>query len=133
MKDILVTFPGGKRVDAQYDGRTVHTDQSPKNGGEGSAPEPFDLFFVSIATCVGIYALEFCTTRNLETKGLSVRLRAERDPAEKRYREVEISITLPDGFPEKYRQAMLRTAELCSVKKHIMTPPEFKIVVAEEG
>ena len=133
MKDIRVTFPGGKRVDAHYDERTVHTDQSPKNGGEGSAPEPFDLFFVSIATCVGIYALEFCTTRNLSTKGLSVRLQAERDPEEKRYKEVKIAITLPDGFPEKYRQAMLRTAELCSVKKHIMTPPAFKIIVAGEG
>lgn len=36
MKDITVTFPGGKRVDAHYDGRTVETDQSVKNGGEGS-------------------------------------------------------------------------------------------------
>lgn len=131
MKDIRITFPGGKRVDAHYDGRTVHTDQSLKNGGEGSAPEPFDLFFVSIATCVGIYVLEFCTTRNLSTKGLSVRLQSEKDTEEKRYKDVEINITLPDGFPEKYRQAMLRTAELCSVKKHIMTPPAFKIVVAE--
>jgi ribosomal protein S12 methylthiotransferase accessory factor len=133
MKDIRITFPGGKRVDAHYDGRTVHTDQSLKNGGEGSAPEPFDLFFVSIATCVGIYVLEFCTTRNLSTKGLSVRLQSEKDTEEKRYKDVEIVITLPDGFPEKYRQAMLRTAELCSVKKHIMTPPAFKIVVAGEG
>lgn len=130
MKDILVSFPGGKRVDAHYDGRTVHTDQSQKNGGEGSAPEPFDLFFISIATCVGIYALEFCTTRKLDTKGLAVRLRAERDPQEKRYKDVGITITLPEGFPEKYRQAMQRTADLCSVKKHILNPPSFNIAVA---
>src|SRR6056297_1555650 len=73
-KDITVSFPGGKRVDAHYGGRTVHTDQSVRNGGEGSAPEPFDLFFVSMATCVGIYVLEFCTTRDLNTTGLGVRL-----------------------------------------------------------
>lgn len=60
MKDSTLSFPGGKRVDSHYDGRTVRTDQSVKNGGEGSAPELFDLFFVSMATCVGIYVLEFC-------------------------------------------------------------------------
>ena len=48
MKDIRVSFPGGKRVDAAYDGMVVHTDQSVAHGGEGAAPEPFDLFFVDI-------------------------------------------------------------------------------------
>ena len=128
-KDITVSFPGGKRVDAHYNGRTVHTDQSIKNGGEGSAPEPFDLFFVSMATCVGIYVLEFCTTRNLETDGLGVRLYSELDPEEKRFPKVSIDITLPNGFPEKYRRAIWRTANLCTVKKHILTPPEFAIML----
>jgi hypothetical protein len=37
MKSITVTFPGGKRVDAHYDGRTVQTDQSVKNNEEIAA------------------------------------------------------------------------------------------------
>jgi len=126
-KEIRVSFPGGKRVDAHYGGRTVQTDQSVKNGGEGSAPEPFDLFFVSMATCVGIYVLEFCTTRNLDTTGLAVNLVSGFDPNEKRFPNIGIDITLPDGFPEKYRKAIWRTANLCTVKKHILTPPEFAI------
>lgn len=126
-KDITVTFPGGKRVDAHYDGRTVQTDQSPRNGGEGSAPEPFDLFWVSIATCVGIYVLEFCHRRDLDTTGLGVRLQTEWDPEQRRYPKVAISITLPEGFPEKYRKSILRTADLCTVKKHIVNPPEFEL------
>ncbi len=47
MKDITISFPGGKRVDAHYDGRTVHTDQSVKNGGEvseGDCPGCRSLF-----------------------------------------------------------------------------------------
>jgi ribosomal protein S12 methylthiotransferase accessory factor len=132
MKDITVAFPGGKRVDAHYDGRTVETDQSVKNGGQASAPEPFDLFFVSIATCVGIYVLEFCNARKLGTDGLGVRLRAERDAEKKLYRMVRIEVTLPAGFPDKYRNAVLRTANLCTVKKHIATPPEFDVVLADD-
>ncbi len=129
MKDITVSFPGGKRVDAHYDGRTVKTDQSVKNGGEGSGPEPFDLFFVSMATCVGIYVLEFCDARNLNTDGLGVNLKAERDPEKKLFTPIRIEVALPEGFPEKYQNAILRTANLCTVKKHIVTAPEFDVVL----
>ena len=55
--DIDVQFPGGKRVDATFKEFVVATDQPRAEGGQGSAPEPFDYFFVAIATCAGIYAL----------------------------------------------------------------------------
>lgn len=129
IKDITISFPGGKRVDAHYDGRIVQTDQSVKNGGEGSAPEPFDLFFVSMATCVGIYVLEFCTTRDLSTEGLDVHLYSELDPEEKRYPIIGIDITLPSDFPKKYHKAIWRTANLCSVKKHVLTPPQILVTL----
>jgi ribosomal protein S12 methylthiotransferase accessory factor len=132
-KDIRVSFPGGKRVDAHYGDRVVQTDQSVQNGGEGSAPEPFDLFFVSMATCVGIYVLEFCTARNLDITGLGVRLYSEKNPERKRYDRIQIRIALPKGFPEKYRNAIQRTADLCTVKKHILEPPEFEIQLVEEA
>ena len=128
-KDITLSFPGGKRVDAHYGDRTVQTDQSVKNGGDGSAPEPFDLFFVSMATCVGIYILEFCTTRDLCTDGLGVHLTSTFDPEEKRYPKIGLDLSLPDGFPAKYRSAIWRTANLCSVKKHLLNPPEISITL----
>jgi len=132
-KDIRVSFPGGKRVDAHYGDRIVQTDQSEKNGGEGSAPEPFDLFFVSMATCVGIYVLEFCTTRDLDTTGLGVRLISNKDPDEKRFDPIRIQIALPQDFPDKYKKAILRTADLCTVKKHIITPPAFKLSLEDSA
>lgn len=116
-------------MEACFNGHSVMTDQSVKNGGEGSAPEPFDLFFVSMATCVGIYVLEFCNTRGLGTDGLGVHLVSELDPEAKRYPKIAIDITLPEGFPEKYHAAIWRTANLCSVKRHILNPPEFSILL----
>ena len=62
---IEVGFPGGQRVDARVRGFTIATDQSPEHGGEGSAPQPYDLFLSSIATCAGIYALKFCQSRKI--------------------------------------------------------------------
>jgi len=130
MKDIKVTFPGGKRVDAHFNGRTVMTDQPPESGGQGEAAGPFDLFFASLATCCGYYVLEFCHARELSTEGLGVRLQVERDPDRKLFTPIRIEITLPDDFPEKYHNAILKAANLCAVKKHILNPPEFEIRIA---
>lgn len=132
MKDITLTFPGGKRVDAHYNGRTVETDQSVKNDGEGSAPEPFDLFFVSIATCVGIYVLEFCNTRKLNTDGLGVNLRSERDPKKKLFNPISIEVILPHNFPHKHKDAILAMARNCTVVKHIVMAANFDIVLVNQ-
>jgi ribosomal protein S12 methylthiotransferase accessory factor len=129
MKDISIKFPGGKRVDAHFDGHVVKTDQSKRHGGDGSAAEPFDLFFVSIATCVGIYVLEFCDARKIDTEGLGVRLKAERDPEKKLFTPIRIEISLPEGFPEKHKAALIRTANLCTVKRHIVTAPDFELEI----
>ena len=39
--DMEIIFPGGKRVDANYKGFIIKTDQAIYNGGENSAPAPF--------------------------------------------------------------------------------------------
>ena len=62
--EMRVTFPGGKKVDAEYKGFVIRTDQPVHQGGEGTAPAPFDLFLASIATCAGIYVLSFCQNRD---------------------------------------------------------------------
>ena len=38
--EIVVTFPGGKRVDAVVGGHLVRTDQPTDNGGDDDAPTP---------------------------------------------------------------------------------------------
>jgi putative redox protein len=127
--DMVVTFPGGKRVDAQYKGFTVKTDQSVKGGGEGSAPTPFDLFLSSIGTCAGIFVLSFMQERNIPTDNTRIILKTERDPQTHMIGKIDIDINLPEDFPDKYRNAVRSAAELCSVKKHLVRPPAFDIKV----
>jgi len=129
-KDISVTFPGGKRVDAHFGEWTIKTDQSVKNGGENTAPNPFDLFFAALAACAGVYAQDFCQARKLSTEGLAVRLQAERDEEKRLFTPICIDVTLPVDFPEKYRQAILKTVNLCTVKKHIVGQPELDVRLA---
>ena len=131
--EINVTFPGGKRVDASYKGFDIKTDQPVYAGGEGTAPAPFDLFLVSIATCAGIYALSFCQNRGIPTEKASLVMRTEKNPETKRIETISIDIDLPLEFPEKYKRAVLKAVEGCSVKAHILNPPVFKIDATISG
>jgi len=127
MSSMIVTFPGGKRVDAEYGGFTIKTDQSQKGGGEGSAPQPFDLFLASIATCAGIYVKGYCDTRGIPAEKLGLEMHIERDHEQHRVGKLVLEIKLPEDFPEKHREAVIRAADLCAVKKHILNPPAFEI------
>lgn len=129
MNTFEVTFPGGVRVDATFRGNTVHTDQ-PAPYGENTAMAPFDLFMASIATCAGYYALRFCQERDIALDGMALSLDFERDPEKKRVSRVRITLTPPDGFPEKYEAAIIRAMDQCAVKKAIADPPEFDLAVA---
>ena len=125
--EMTLSFPGGKSVDAKIGGITIHTDQPVYAGGDGSGPAPFDLFLASIATCVGFYALRFCQQRDIPTDELRVIQRTERDPEARRLSRISIDIHLPPEFPAKYRRAILRAADQCAVKRHIIEPPEFEV------
>lgn len=130
--DIDLTFPGGKRIDAHFGAHVLHTDQPVDLGGEDTAPAPFDLFLASLATCAGIYALGFCQSRGLPTEGLRVHQHVEDDPVTHVPSHITISVSPPTGFPEKYREALLRTVGRCKVKKAIAAQPMFDVELLDE-
>ncbi|TBR22231.1 osmotically inducible protein OsmC [bacterium] len=125
--DMKITFPGNKKVAAEFDGRVVMTDQPREAGGDGSAPAPFDLFLAALGTCAGIFVLSFCKKREIPTEGLEILQSAEWDEAAHKVSKVSLRIKLPKGFPEKYRESVISTANLCTVKKHLTAPPAFEV------
>lgn len=131
--EMVIDFPGGARVDAHFGPYTVRTDQPIQGGGEGSAPTPFALFQASLGTCAGIYVLNFCRQRDLPTEGIRLVQRIVPDPATGLVGRVELEILVPPTFPEKYHEALVRTASQCTVKKHIEHPPAFSVKTLVEG
>ena len=123
-----ITFPGGVQVNAQFNGFEVASDQPEINGGQNSAPSPFDFFLASLGTCAGFFALRFCQQRDLSTDGLRLQLTSELNAETKRLNRVEITMQLPNDFPEKYRSAIIRATDQCAVKKALLDPPEVEIV-----
>lgn len=126
-REMRISFPGGLKVDAEYKGFLISTDQPIYSGGEETAPAPFDLFLASIATCAGYYVLAFCRERGIPTDKAAVVMRTEKNPETKMIAKISIEIQLPPEFPEKYKNAIIRSVDQCTVKAHILKPPDFSI------
>lgn len=120
--DMIIDFPGGLQVDAHYRGHTFQTDQPPAD----SAPMPFELFLASIGTCAGIYVLGFCRQRNLPTEGIRI-IQRNHPNMTGMIEKIDLEIQVPPTFPAQYYEALVRSAELCKVKKTLEHPPIFEV------
>jgi putative redox protein len=125
--EMLIDFPGGARVDAHFGGLTVLTDQPSLDGSQGIAPTPFDTFLASIGTCAGIYVLGFCRQRGISAEGIQLIQNVEYDHSTGMVNLIRLDIRLPNGFPEKYKQAVILAADQCKVKKHLERPPKIDV------
>lgn len=125
--EMVIDFPGGARVDAHFGPYTVQTDQPPMGGGEGSAPTPFAVFLSSIGACAGIYVLGFCKQRGLPTDGIRIIQRVHSSSMSGMIEKIDLEIQVPPDFPQKYHASLIRSAELCAVKKHLEHPPKFAV------
>ncbi len=124
---IEINFEGGKVVTATLNGHIIRTDQPVVNGGNNSAPAPFDLFLASIGTCAGIYIKSFCDRRQIPSDGIKIIQTMEIDHERRLSSVFKLDIQLPPDFPEKYKEAVINAAELCLVKKTMYNNPEFII------
>lgn len=128
--DIKITFAGGKKVNAEVNGKVIPTDQSKREGGEDSAPSPYLHFLASIGSCAGSYVLSFCQERKIPTDNITLteRLEFATTPEGRSFLDtIAIDINVPPDFPEKYHKALIKVADQCAVKKVIMHPPKFAI------
>lgn len=126
---VELTFTGGKKIEAKIEEHVIRVDQSVEDGGEGTAPDPAQHFLTSLASCAGTNLLYFCASRKIPTEGIAYRVHCEYDPGERRYTKLKTEVTLPEGFPDKYRPALTRAMDLCFVKKHLLIPPAFETVL----
>ena len=121
-----ISFPGGLAVEARYKGFTIRTDRPVAEGGEGSAPSPFDFFLVSLGTCAGHYALAFCRERGIATEGMAVGSTRPRTPPAGRDRHRDRLACRVSRAP---RGGSGRVVRHCSVKRHLGAPPEFAVTL----
>lgn len=122
-----IVLAGNKKINAEFNGFTVYTDQPIQGGGDGTAPAPFELFLASLGTCAGIYVKGFCDSRGISAEGIEIEQNLEYDHVNHKIGKITLDIKVPASFPEKYYAAVVAAANHCAVKKTIQDPPEFEV------
>ncbi|MCK5154110.1 MAG: OsmC family protein [Spirochaetales bacterium] len=125
MNTFKVTFPGNKKVNVEFGNFIIKTDQKKIYGGDDTAPEPFNIFLSSIGSCAGIYAVSFCETRELNTKGMYLLLDISFKERENFLEEIKLTLYVNKEFPEKYIKPIIKSMNSCAVKNQLH--PDIKI------
>lgn len=119
MSGFTVTFPGNKKIDVAFDNFIIKTDQAKENGGDETAPEPFDVFISSLGACAGIYAKSFCDIRKLSTQDMYLTSDVSFKDGQKLMEKVTITLYVNQGFPEKYIKPIIKAMNGCAVKNQL--------------
>lgn len=122
---VKMGFPGGRRVMARVGEHIVLSDQPRAKGGDDEAPSPYELLLASIGTCAGFYALSFCQSRDIPCEGLEVS--GDFHTENGTLVGADLHVRPPDALPEKYRDALLRSVDRCSVKRSIQAQPTIRV------
>lgn len=130
MRPITVTWDGGMRFTADIRGHKVAVDQPARAGGGDTAPMPVELLPASLGTCVGLYVQQFLAARGLDATGLTVEVTTTGAPNPNRLARFDVRVTVPGGVPDRYRDAVRRAAEGCTVHHTLTHAPEIAVAVA---
>ena len=127
-----ISFPGGRKVNSDYKGFTIKTDQSKADGGDDTAPTPSDLFFASLGACMGLYALDFFRKREIDPGQLKLSVELLTHEKTHMVEKMISNIELGPEFPQKYTTALIRAMKLCYLKQHFEKPPQFEFVTHQQ-
>ncbi|MBA6265750.1 MAG: OsmC family protein [Colwellia sp.] len=126
---IEVNMLEGQELKAIFGEHEIISDQSITAGGQANHPEPLDYFLASMPLCAAFYIRKFCQQRDISTDGIKV-FQDDTPIGENKYqKKFSIRVQLPDNFPEKYKKALMASANTCTVKKVIQAMPEFNISI----
>lgn len=123
---------GGDRFAIDVRGHRLLVDQPADLGGEDSAPTPTELFVASLASCVAFYARRYLRRHDLDATGLAVEAGFVLATKPGRVTDIELRLTLPEGFPQDRRAALLAVAGHCTVHNSITSAPEILLRLADE-
>lgn len=130
MTTTIVRRAGGLRFEAQVRGHTVSTDQPLSAGGTDTAVTPLELLDAALGSCIALYIVQFCSSRELPVDGLLVEVCSERAPGSpKRIGRFDVRVELPGGVPAHYLPLIERVVRTCPVHNTLSTPPQIELEV----
>ncbi|MGI6358799.1 MAG: hypothetical protein ACOX2K_08940 [Bacillota bacterium] len=76
-------------------------------------------------------AAGYCRNNGLDATGTRIELEIETDRETKLISKMAFKVFFPEGIPEEHRTAIRQRMANCYIKRHLFTPPEVTVEVAE--
>lgn len=117
--DIFIVVLPSDKASFHGDGACLRLLRSETRGRAGEAPSSERSVHLS---------------SNLRTRlrrpadGMSVSLAWERNPSTELISDLSIQISLPPGFPDRYRTAVVRASDQCTVNTPLLEAPAIEVV-----
>jgi putative redox protein len=105
---------------------SLATDGSVEEGGEGSGPNPHDLYDSALGACKALTVLWYAKRKGIPVEGIEVSV--ERDASQERSGVYRLSaqLSLTGNLTAPQREELLRVAGKCPVHK-LMTEVKTEI------
>ena len=119
-----------KRFSIELGDHVVNSDMHKDAGGEDSALNPVELLMGSLGACIGMMVQAYCRTHDLPSEGILVNAVSTLASDPTRIESIVVDISLPEGFPDNRREAVLRAAKTCPIHNTLESCPEIDIDIA---
>ena len=122
-----VAYRGGKKFLVACRGQQLTVDQPANKEGTDAGMTPPELFIASIATCMGVYVVNYCKNANINANDMTLSISWEQanDPA--RVSSITVDIDMPKISTHERDNAIVKVAEHCLVHNSITAPPQITI------
>lgn len=101
------------------------TDLPEEMGGKASAPTPVELMLSALLSCSSTSVFFYLAKHQIPTEGIKVSLAPSFE--NEMVSKAEITISLPQSFPEDKKAGLLAFAKHCKVGGHLKFPYEVRI------
>jgi ribosomal protein S12 methylthiotransferase accessory factor len=101
----------------------------PDEGGDPDAYGPFDLLLSALALCTGHHVRAFLQQRGFPISDAGLIVRAERGGESHMLETVTMEVRVPEDFPQKYEDALVRAMGLCLIRMQLGRQPDIQTVV----
>ncbi len=126
--EVTAEFLRDVKFEVQARDHRVICDQPVENDGSDAGMTPPEFLLASLATCAAYYAAQYLKTRQLPTKDLKVRVRAEKAQQPARLSTFHIEVTAP-GLDERHQAGVLRAAKACLIHNTLLGQPSIEVNV----
>ena len=129
MPSLTITHEGSDRYRIDVRHHSLLTDQ-PSPSGTDEGPTPTELFVASLASCAAFFVGRFLGRRVKLDPRFSVECdyRMSDEPPH-RVADVELRIVLAEPVAPDMEDAIVRSAEHCTVHSSILVPPDIRVSV----